>query len=58
MKEEKHTPNQHLRYERERRGWSQQEVADKVGTTSLNVGRWERGITVPGSYFDTIAIVV
>ena len=44
-------PNQKLRYERERRGWSQQEVADQVGTTPLNVGRWERGLTVPGPHF-------
>ena len=44
-------PNQKLRYERERRAWSQQDVADKVGTTPLNVGRWERGITSPGTYF-------
>ena len=51
MPETKSTPNQKLRHERERRGWSQQEVADKVGTTSLNVGRWERGVTVPGPHF-------
>ena len=31
-------PNQKLRYERERRGWSQQDVADQVGTTPLNEG--------------------
>lgn len=48
---EKPTPNRQLRYERERRGWSQQDVADKVGTTPLNVGRWERGVTVPGPHF-------
>ena len=47
----KSTPNLKLRYERERRAWSQQDVADKVGTTPLNVGRWERGVTVPGPHF-------
>src|SRR5258706_1400047 len=47
----KSTPNLKLRYERERRAWSQQDVADKVGTTPLNVGRWERAITTPGLYF-------
>src|SRR5581483_506138 len=26
-------------------------LADKIGTTSLNVGRWERGVTVPGPHF-------
>jgi tetratricopeptide (TPR) repeat protein/transcriptional regulator with XRE-family HTH domain len=48
---EKPIPNRRLRFERERRGWSQQDVADKVGTTPLNVGRWERGVTVPGPHF-------
>jgi transcriptional regulator with XRE-family HTH domain len=51
MTETKSLPNQKLRYERERRGWSQQDVADKVGTTPLNVGRWERGVTLPGPHF-------
>jgi len=31
--------------------WSQQEVAELIGTTHLNVSRWERGITRPGPYF-------
>ena len=51
MAEAKPIPNQKLRHERERRAWSQLDVADKVGTTPLNVGRWERGITMPGPYF-------
>jgi len=33
------------------RKWSQQEVAELIGTTHLNVSRWERGITRPGPYF-------
>ena len=33
------------------RKWSQQEVADRIGTTNLNVSRWERGLTRPGPYF-------
>jgi tetratricopeptide (TPR) repeat protein/transcriptional regulator with XRE-family HTH domain len=45
------SPNRALRRERERRCWSQVEVADRVGTTAFNVGRWERGITFPGAYF-------
>ncbi|MGH2479442.1 MAG: NB-ARC domain-containing protein, partial [Ktedonobacteraceae bacterium] len=31
--------------------WSQQELADLLGTTQHNVSRWERGQTVPGPYF-------
>jgi len=31
--------------------WSQQEVADRIGTTHVNVSRWERGITRPNPYF-------
>ena len=33
------------------RKWSQQDVANRIGTTHLNVSRWERGITKPGPYF-------
>jgi transcriptional regulator with XRE-family HTH domain len=40
-----------LAAERYRRGWSQQEVADRIGTTPLNVSRWERGLTKPSPYF-------
>ena len=36
MPEGKPTPNYKLRFERERRAWSQQKVADLVGTTPLN----------------------
>jgi transcriptional regulator with XRE-family HTH domain len=32
-------------------GWSQREVAERVGTTFVNVSRWERGVTHPGSYY-------
>ncbi len=45
------TPNRQLRQERERRCWSQLEVADRIGTTSFNVSRWERGITFPTAHF-------
>lgn len=50
MTQAKSTLNQKLRYERLRRGWTQLDLADKIGTTPLNVGRWERGITSPGPY--------
>lgn len=45
------TPNWRLKQERERHCWSQLEVADQIGTTSLNVSRWERGITFPTPHF-------
>ena len=44
-------PRERLAAERLRRHWSQLKVADHLGTTPGNVGRWERGITSPGSYF-------
>src|SRR5258708_21322014 len=37
--------------ERKRRQWSQQEVANLLGTTRHNVSRWESGTTTPGPYF-------
>ena len=40
-----------MREARLSRHWSQQEVADKIGTTPNNVSRWELGITIPGPYF-------
>lgn len=39
--------------ERKNRGWSQQELADFLGTTQHNVSRWEAGLTTPGPYFRT-----
>src|SRR5215469_10115204 len=40
-----------LRTAREKRDWTQAEVAEKLGTTSVNVSRWENGITSPGRYY-------
>ncbi|HEY0755356.1 MAG TPA: FxSxx-COOH system tetratricopeptide repeat protein [Ktedonobacteraceae bacterium] len=37
--------------ERKDRRWSQQEIANFVGTTQHNVSRWEQGTTNPGHYF-------
>src|SRR5712691_8070086 len=36
---------------RKQRSWSQQEIADRIGTTKVNLSRWERGITKPGPYY-------
>jgi tetratricopeptide (TPR) repeat protein/transcriptional regulator with XRE-family HTH domain len=44
-------PRLRLTEARNQRRWSQQDVADRIGTTHLNVSRWERGITKPGPYF-------
>jgi transcriptional regulator with XRE-family HTH domain/tetratricopeptide (TPR) repeat protein len=46
-------PNHRLRRERELRNWSQEEVAEQIGTTFVTVSRWERGITVPSRYHRT-----
>lgn len=43
--------NSRLRQERERRGWTQSEVAERVRTTRINVGRWENGQTFPSPYY-------
>jgi ABC-type branched-subunit amino acid transport system substrate-binding protein/transcriptional regulator with XRE-family HTH domain len=45
------TPNEKLLNERLQRRWSQSEVANMIGTTRINVSRWECGITTPGLYF-------
>jgi transcriptional regulator with XRE-family HTH domain len=40
-----------LRAAREKRGWTQAEVAEKIGTTSVNVSRWENALTFPSRYY-------
>jgi tetratricopeptide (TPR) repeat protein len=40
-----------LRRERGLHSWSQEQVAEKIGTTAPNVSRWERGKTFPDTYF-------
>ena len=39
-----------LRYERERRGWSQADLASRVGSDPKTVARWERGESLPRPY--------
>jgi transcriptional regulator with XRE-family HTH domain len=43
--------NDRLRAAREKHGWTQAEVAEKIGTTSVNVSRWENGMTFPSPYY-------
>jgi len=45
-------PNEQLRRERQRRGWSREYVAEQIGIAdSKTIGRWERGVAFPSSYF-------
>src|SRR5579872_2585259 len=39
-----------VRQERERRGWSQSNLAEKVGVTPMTVNRWENGKNLPQSF--------
>lgn len=44
-------PNDRLKSARYQMGWTQAELAEKVGTTFETVSRWERGIKAPSAYF-------
>src|SRR3989442_15895429 len=39
-----------LRYERERHGWSQADIASQVGSDPKTVARWEGGKSLPRPY--------
>ncbi|MBA2396635.1 MAG: helix-turn-helix domain-containing protein [Ktedonobacteraceae bacterium] len=45
------TPKYLLRTMRESHGWTQEELAEKIGTTGVTISRWESGITFPNRYF-------
>lgn len=47
---DKSLPNLRLKRERELRGWSQADLAEKVGCDTKTVGRWESGDSVPRPY--------
>jgi tetratricopeptide (TPR) repeat protein/transcriptional regulator with XRE-family HTH domain len=40
-----------IRQEREQRAWTQSEVAERIGSTRINVSRWENGTTIPSPYY-------
>src|SRR5438876_9273920 len=40
-----------LKRERQLRGWSQADVAARIGSDTKTVGRWERGLAFPSPYF-------
>lgn len=44
-------PNQLLKHERKRRGWTQADVAGHTGTDGYTMNRWKRGRTSPSPYF-------
>jgi len=50
-KSRKGTPNHLLKRERELRGWSQEDLAERIGAASLSVRRWERGDAFPTPHF-------
>ncbi|HLG65533.1 MAG TPA: tetratricopeptide repeat protein [Ktedonosporobacter sp.] len=49
-KQDKTSWSQWLKRQRALHGLTQQELAQKIGTTPLTVSRWERGIATPRSY--------
>jgi len=51
MSLEEFVPNERLRWARNLKGWSQAELAEKVGTSFEMVSRWERGVTVPSPHY-------
>jgi tetratricopeptide (TPR) repeat protein/DNA-binding XRE family transcriptional regulator len=40
-----------LRAAREELGWTQQKLADQIGTTPVNISRWENGLSFPSPHF-------
>src|SRR6266702_4439361 len=51
MGSEEFVSNDRLRQARNLKGWSQAELAERVGTSFEMVSRWERGITVPSPHY-------
>lgn len=45
------TTSNGLRFERLQRGWSQAELAKRIGTTRISVNRWECGHVLPSPYY-------
>src|SRR3989440_12674905 len=43
--------HEQLRYEREKRGWSQADLAEKVNCDTKTIGRWESGDSIPRPYY-------
>jgi len=51
MDKQRWRPNDRLKRARNLRGWSQEDLARKIGTTQKIVSRWERGENTPVPYY-------
>src|SRR5215831_7173080 len=51
MHGEEAVPNERLRRARSLKGWSQADLAAKIGTSFEMVSRWERGVAFPSPYY-------
>lgn len=45
------TPNHALRLARERKGWTQEQLAEQIGASAISVHRWEGGAAFPNHYY-------
>jgi tetratricopeptide (TPR) repeat protein/transcriptional regulator with XRE-family HTH domain len=45
------TPNDALRLARERKGWTQAQLAEQIGASAISVHRWECGATTPTHFY-------
>ncbi len=46
------TPNTLLRHARLEHGWTQKDLADRIGSPiNVNINRWERGTALPSAYY-------
>src|SRR3954447_24131577 len=43
--------NERLRHERKSQGWTQKLLAEKIGTSTYTVNRWENGNTFPSPFY-------
>ena len=51
MKNDKKSPNLRLHDARVAHGWSQPKLAELLGTTFVNISRWENGAHIPSPYY-------
>jgi len=47
----KAAPNRLLRQAREEKCFSQEDLAERLGTTQVTISRWERGLMTPSLYY-------